>query len=497
MSSPRKLRMTVAGATGYIGGRIVPLLIKHGHSVRVLTRNSDKLSGVPWRDDVDVVEGSLEDEGVADKLCADTDVLYYLVHSMTGNSDFKQIEEDGAHRVAEAAREHGLNRIVYLSGLHPEGELSDHLASRVKVGEILQSTGVQTAIIQAGLVIGSGSASFEMLRHLADVLPIMVTPKWVNNRIQPIGVQNVLHYLVGAGETQGRMSGQFDVGGPDVLTYGEMLQEYARVAGLRVPRIIALPVGTPRLAGHWVNLVTPIPRSIAGPLVGSLQHECVVSENSINDHVPPPPGGLTPYREAVRRALDKIELDLVETTWANAEPTGSPASALPADPDWAGRTVYTDNRERATPRDPASVWKSVETIGGDNGWYSWGLAWTVRGLIDKLMGGVGSRRGRRSRQSLAVGEVVDWWRVERIVPGEYLRLRAEMKVPGQAWLEFWVRPADVRRSGGERAHGTVFRQRAVFFPKGLWGRLYWFSVLPFHGVIFSAMAGRITTDDRS
>ena len=476
--------VAVTGATGYIGGRLVPLLLEQGHSVRILTRSAAKLRDIPWHRDVGIVEGNLEDPAVAAALCAQADVVYYLIHSMGGIGDFERTERSCALTLGAAAREAGVGRIVYLSGLHPEGQLSRHLSSRAEVGRILQASGVPVAILQAGLVIGSGSASFEMVRHLTDVLPVMPAPRWVRNRIQPIAVRDALHYLVSAAALPPEVSGVFDIGGPDVFTYAEMMGIYADVAGLRRPLVLALPVLTPWLAAQWVNLVTPIPRTLAVPLVESLQYDCVVRDHRIDGVVPPPTGGLTGYRRSVELALAKIEAEAVETTWATANPLTAPADPLPSDPDWAGRTVFTDVRTKESGAGPERVWKVVEGIGGENGWYSMPLAWAVRGLMDKLGGGVGLRRGRRNRSALHLNDVVDWWRVEEIVPGRLLRLRAEMKVPGKAWLEMEVLPAE----GG----GSLFRQRAIFFPRGLAGRLYWLAVLPFHGSIFSSMAHRIT-----
>ncbi|GAA3673832.1 SDR family oxidoreductase [Arthrobacter ginkgonis] len=475
--------IAVTGATGYIGGRLVPLLLEQGHSVRILTRSAAKLRDIPWHRDVGIVEGNLEDPAAAAALCDGADVVYYLIHSMGGTGDFERTERSCALTLGAAAREAGVGRIVYLSGLHPEGNLSRHLSSRTEVGRILQASGVPVAILQAGLVIGSGSASFEMVRHLTDVLPVMPAPRWVRNRIQPIAVRDALHYLVSAAALPPEASGAFDIGGPDVLTYAEMMRIYADVAGLRRPLVLALPVLTPWLAAQWVNLVTPIPRSLAVPLVESLQYDCVVRDRRIDALVPPPAGGPTGYRRSVELALAKIEAETVETTWATAHPVTAPADPLPSDPDWAGRTVFTDVRTKESGAGPERVWKVVEGIGGENGWYSMPLAWAVRGLMDKLGGGVGLRRGRRSRSALHLNDVVDWWRVEEIVPGRLLRLRAEMKVPGKAWLEMEVLPAD---------GGSLFRQRAIFFPRGLAGRLYWLAVLPFHGSIFSSMAHRIT-----
>ena len=476
--------IAVTGATGYIGGRLVPLLLEQGHSVRVLTRRSNALRDVPWGKRVQIVEGDLTDPEAAAQLCEGSTVLYYLVHSMGGSSNFAPVEERCANTIVEAAKTSGIGRLIYLSGLHPEGELSRHLASRVKVGQILESSSIPTITLQAGLIIGSGSASFEMVRHLTDVLPVMPAPRWVLNRVQPIAVRDALHYLGECAGLPPEISGAYDIGGPEAHSYGDMMRLYADAAGIRRPVILPLPVLTPWLAAQWVNLVTPIPRSLAIPLVESLQHDCVMRNRDIDSIIARPTEGLTGYRRSVELALAKMRDDTVETTWATAHALEAPAEPLPSDPQWAGHTVFTDVRERDTAAAPAAVFRVIQSLGGDTGYYSLPGAWALRGLMDKLAGGVGLSRGRRNRTFLALGDALDWWRVEELVPDRLLRLRAEMRVPGRAWLELSVEPTE---------SGSHYRQRAVFFPEGLAGRLYWLAILPFHGVIFSSMARRITT----
>ncbi len=474
----------VTGATGYIGGRLVPRLLEAGYDVAVFVRSPHKLTDVPWTEGVTIIEGDLEDAQAVSAACAGKDVVYYLVHSMGSPGDFEDKESRIATSVAQAAANAGVGRIVYLGGLHPRGqELSAHLASRKNVGEILHDSGVPTVTFQAGVVIGAGSTSFEMIRHLTDVLPYMPAPKWVRNFIQPIAVRDVLHYLVAAAELPKSVNRAFDIGGPDVLRYGQMMNGYAVERGLPQRAIAALPVLTPWLASQWVNLVTPIPRRLAMPIIASLQHDCVMTEHDIDAVIPPPPGGLTTYRRAVQLALAKSDAGEVETTWQNSSVLGAPSDPLPSDPDWAGQTVFTDDRERKTEATPEKLWEVVEGIGGENGWYSFPLAWALRGWLDKAVGGVGLRRGRRHPERLQTGEALDFWRVEKLERGKLLLLRAEMRLPGRAWLEMKVSP-----DGG----GCVYRQRAIFFPNGLTGRLYWFAILPFHGIIFNGMANRIT-----
>ncbi|MDN3496650.1 SDR family oxidoreductase [Planococcus sp. APC 4015] len=480
-SPPRAL---VIGATGYVGGRLVPRLLAAGYRVRVLARHPERIATFSWGDSVEVVEGDASDPDAVARAADDVDVLYYLVHSMSAGKGFEDADRTAAETVATAAAAASVGRIVYLGGLHPDDvELSAHLRSRVEVGETFLASGVPSLVLQAGVVIGSGSASFEMVRHLTEVLPYMPAPKWVRNHIQPIAVRDVMHYLLGAARVDADVNRAVDIGGPDVLRYGQMMNGYAVEAGLPQRAIAALPVLTPRLASHWVNLVTPIPRSIAMPLVESLQNECVMKNHDVDGLIPQPEDGLTPYRRAVRLALTRDEADSVETSWRDAEVLGVPSDPLPSDPEWAGRVAFTDVRTASTPATPDALWRVVEGIGGENGWYSSPFLWAVRGWMDRLVGGIGLARGRRSRARLGVGDALDFWRVEAIEQGSFLRLRAEMKVPGLAWLEMRVTP---------EGDGSRYDQRAVFFPLGLAGRLYWLAVLPFHGFIFSGMANRIT-----
>ncbi len=475
----------VTGATGYIGGRLVPRLLAEGHVVRAMTRDAGRLRDVPWADQVEVVEADALGGPALARALAGVDVAYYLVHSMGDHSAgaghaFERTDRDAATAFAAAARAAGVGRLVYLGGLVPAtGRLSPHLASRAEVGQVLLDSGVPTVVLQAAVILGSGSASFEMLRYLTERLPAMVTPRWVDNRIQPIAVRDVLRYLVGAATLPAEVSRRFDIGGPEVLTYREMMQRYAAVAGLRPRVIVPVPLLTPRLSGHWVNIVTPVPAALAKPLVRSLVNEVVCHEDDVKAHLPDPPEGLLGFDDAVRLALQRIRDAAVETRWSSASWPGAPSDPLPSDPAWAGGSLYEDVRRRTVDAPVQEVWRVVEGIGGEHGWYSFPLAWAVRGLLDRLVGGVGLRRGRRDPDRLLVGESVDFWRVEEIVEPSLLRLRAEMRLPGAAWLELRVeRDVDGR---------TVYVQRALFHPRGLAGHAYWWAVAPFHGVVFGGM----------
>jgi uncharacterized protein YbjT (DUF2867 family) len=481
MPSPRSL---VTGATGYIGGRLVPQLLQAGHTVRVLVRDEGKARAHDWADDVEIAVGDASADGDVRAAMDGVDVLYYLLHSIGTGGDFGATEKDMAQRFAGAAKAAGVSRIVYLGGMIPEGEeLSDHLTSRGEVGDVLLASGVPTTVLQAGVVIGSGSASFEMLRYLTERLPVMVTPKWVSTRIQPIAVRDVLRYLVGSADMPSDVSRRFDIGGPEVLTYLDLMQRFARIAGLPKRRVLKVPVLSPGLSSHWIGLITPVPASLARPLVESLRNTVVAAETDIRQYVPDPPEGLIDFDRSVQLALTKIQDLDVPTSWSSAATAGAPAEGLPTDPDWAGGSLYKDERTREVDASPEHLWSVIEGIGGRNGWYSWSLAWWVRGVLDRLVGGPGLRRGRRNPRDLVVGDVVDFWRVEETDDSSFLRLRAEMKLPGLAWLEMQVGSTD----GGT----TTFHHRALFAPKGLLGQLYWWSVYPFHGIVFGGMQRNI------
>jgi uncharacterized protein YbjT (DUF2867 family) len=474
----------VTGATGYVGGRLVPLLVEAGHRVRVAARQPDQLRDRPWFADVDAARADVFDTDSLRAALDGIEVAYYLVHSIGQSSgDFERSDRTAAENFAAAADDCGVGRIVYLGGLAPEGEvLSPHLRSRQEVGRIFLDSTTPAVVLQAGVIIGSGSASFEMLRYLTERLPVMVAPRWVRTRVQPIAIRDALYYLVAGADIAPGVNRAFDIGGPDVLTYAEMMRRYAVVAGLPGRRIITVPVLSPHLSSLWIGLVTPVPGGLARPLVESLRNTVVCDEHDIAEHVPDPPSGLLSFEESVELALTRTQAGQVATRWTGATAEGAPSDPLPTDPDWSGGDIYLDERSTAVRAAPDVVWSVVRVIGGAVGWYSWPLAWRVRGWIDRLGGGPGLRRGRRDAVDLRVGDAVDFWRVESLVPGSLLRLRAEMRLPGRAWLEFSIEGA----AGGARLH-----QRAVFYPRGLLGRLYWWAVLPFHGVVFGGMLRNI------
>jgi uncharacterized protein YbjT (DUF2867 family) len=438
------MRVLVTGATGYIGGRLAPLLIRRGHQVRCLTRSRRRLADVPWAAEAEVVEGDVLRPETLPAALAGVDAVYYLIHSLAGR-DFEARDRRGAANLADAARTAEVRRIVYLGGPKPlAGGESAHLRSREEVARILLESGVPTVVLRAAVILGSGSASFEMLRYLTERLPAMVTPRWVHNRVQPIAIGDVLHYLAGVVELPPSVHRDFDIGGPEVLTFGEMMRRYARQAGL--PRRLIVPVRalTPSLSSHWVGLVTPVPGRLARPLVESLVHEAVCRDRDIARHVPDPPGGLTDVDTAIRLALTRLATGEVDAGWS----VERPADPLPTDPGWAGGTVHTDRRSVEVAAPPERLWRAVEDVAARADRYLSPMAWSIR-------------------------------RIERADRGGRLRLWARARGLGRAWLEMRVAPCD----GGSR-----YEQRAVFVPRGLSGQLYWYAGAPLHPAVFGGIA---------
>jgi uncharacterized protein YbjT (DUF2867 family) len=474
------MRIMVTGATGYIGGRLVPRLLEQGHEVVCMSRNPELLTLDPWRDQVEVVAADVLDAGSLDDAVAGCDVAYFLVHAMKESPGrFAEQGRRGAANFRDAADRGGLRRIVYLGGLGSEGDvLSDHLASRQEVGRVLGMGRTPVTELRAAVIIGSGSMSFEMIRHLTEVLPIMMTPHWVETKCQPIAVRNVLEMLVSQIDSDHPGHKIYDIGGPDILTYEEMMRIYAEVAGLRRRLVIPLPIFSTRLSAPMVGFVTGLPVDVVRPLIESLRNDVVVRRTS------PPgfePSGLFSYREALQRALHSVSRSAVETRWSDA--LTAPGAPLPGDPVWSGALMQTDRRVVESSARPEDLFWAVARIGGDVGYYAMNWAWDIRGWIDQLLGGVGLRRGRRHPEELRPGESLDFFRVAEIEPhlGRLL-LQAEMKVPGTAWLEWEVEPIE---------GGSLLIQTAWFVPRGLLGRFYWWFLLPFHVPIWRLMARRM------
>ncbi len=475
------MRVLVTGATGYIGGRLVPALLDAGHAVRCFVRGPGRIEG--RFDGVEVALGDVFDRESLRAALHGCDVAYYLVHSMSDDRrDFTRRDREAARLFGITAAEAGVTRIVYLGGLGDDSRrsaLSPHLRSRHEVGRELRAGGVPVTEFRAAIIVGSGSVSFEMLRYLTERLPVMVAPKWVRTRCQPIGVRDVIAYLVaalGSAPSAGRI---VEIGGADALQYQEMMLRYAAIRGLS-RRIIVVPFLSPRLSSRWIHLVTPIPASIAQPLVEGLFNEVVVRDDAARTLFP----AIVPigYDEAVLRALDRNASTGPATTWFDA----FDVKTLPGEFAGSAQGMLIDRRERTTTASPRDVFRVFTSLGGAKGWLYADWLWELRGVLDRVVGGIGTRRGRRSPNTLRLGDAVDFWRVEAYRPHELLRLRAEMKLPGYAWLQFEA----VEREDG----GTCLRQTAFFDPRGVFGFLYWYSVLPFHEFIFGNMATRIVRE---
>lgn len=474
--------IAVLGATGYVGGRLVGELVDAGEKVRCVVRKPGRLADVKWRNQVEVVAGdTLDYDSLVDDFTG-VDVVYHLVHAMSDDGDFSQADRESAKNVAAAAAAAGVERIVYLGGLGDpdDPKLSTHLSSRHEVGRLLADGPVPVTEIRAAVIIGSGSASFEMLRSLTEHLPMMVVPKWVTRtQCQPVSIRDVLHYLVAVINTPATAGEVLDVGGTDVMTYREMMDTYARVAGLRKRVIVPVPVLTPKLSSHWINVVTPLPIGLAKHLVDSLCNDVVVRpDHDIRRFVNHEPLSLT---EAIRAAIARIQDVDVETSWFDAQGAQT-ATPDESDPVWSGGTMFKDIRTVNVDAPPEDVFATVMGIGGTEGWYATTPLWQLRGLVDKLIGGVGMRRGRRHPTDLRVGDALDFFRVEDVQPNQFLRLRAEMKVPGYAWLQWEITPD---------GDGSILTQSAVFVPRGLAGRIYWYTLVPFHAIIFPKMADQL------
>lgn len=469
----------VTGATGYVGGRLVPDLLAAGYRVRCLVRDPERLQGRSWVEQVEVVRGDLLQSETIDQAMRDVRVVYYLVHSLGGGSDFLERDLAAARNCGRAARAAGVKEIVYLGGLgDPAANLSQHLRSRQDTGAALREAGVPVTEFRAAVIVGSGSLSFEMIRYLTERLPAMICPRWVFTKIQPIAIRDVLAYLVATlerPESRGRI---LEIGGSDVLTYAEMMTGYARVRGLK-RRLIAVPILTPWLSSYWVHLVTPIPANIARPLIHGLGNEVIVRDETARQLF----ASIHPldYETAVRLALKKMDSRRVETVWSDALSSSQGAKVPVALITKEG--LILEHRQRLVNAPPESVYKAFAGLGGKQGWLYMDWTWQIRGTVDRLFGGVGMRRGRRDPDSLRAGDSLDFWRVERVEPGKLIRLRAEMLVPGRAWLQFEARPVENGR--------TQLLQTAFFDPKGLPGLIYWYALYPVHGLIFSGLIRRI------
>ena len=471
----------VTGATGYVGGRLVPRLLDAGYAVRAMGRSLEKMACRPWghHPRVTLVQGNVLNPADLKTAAAGCGVAYYLVHSMVAQKKrYADADRSGARNMVAAAAEGGLERIIYLGGLGSltDPRISRHLRSRHEVGEVLASGPVPVTVLRAAMILGSGSASFEILRYLTERLPVMITPRWVFTPSQPIAIRNVLDYLQGCLEHPETAGETYDIGGPDVLNYSQLVQIFAEEAGLRRRLIIPVPVLTPGLSARWIHLVTPVPAAIAQPLTEGLSVPTVCEDHRIRDIVPL---DLIGCRAAIRLALERVRQEMVETCWSDAGSLHPPEWAACGDAHYAGGTILECGYRVRLRASAAEVWRPVSRIGGDTGWYFGKPLWHLRGLMDRLAGGIGLRRGRRHASDLRVGDALDFWRVLEVQPRQRLLLLAEMKLPGEALFVIRLTP------GGEGAGWLQFLSR--FMPRGIVGILYWYTLYPFHQWVFNGM----------
>ncbi len=481
----------VTGASGYVGGRLITELVSAGFTVRATSRNVDSLRRFDWKDDVELVQADLSDLNDVARIMQGVDIAFYLVHSMgEKGEDFELVEQRSAEAFANAADAAQIQQIVYLSGLHPRHkkleDLSKHMRSRERVARTFLNAETPALVFRAATLIGSGSASFEIIRHLTQRLPVMIAPGWINNRIEPLAIRDALYYLVSSADLEQPVNQDSDIGCGKQYKFSDLLKIYGKTRGLK-RRIFSLPIPLPmdKLSGGWIGLVTPVPAQLAVPLAQSMAEDAVTEEHDIAQVIPDPPGGLIDYETAVFLAGKANSDRGVPTSWDRSWATISRASdELPTDPEWSGEAVYEDVRSAYCDLPREKVWEVIEGIGGENGWYSVPILWSIRGLIDRILGGPGLG-GRRDPQRLELGDRVDWWRVTQLERPQLLVLKAEMRVNGSAWLILEVE---------EESEGCTYTQRACYSPTGLSGRIYWWAVAPFHRIIFPTMLKTMLTE---
>lgn len=465
----------VTGATGYIGGRLLPRLIDQGHNVRVLVRSEARALSRPWAREVAIVAGDARDPRALSEALRGVDTAYYLIHSMTGGSDFHALDIEAARAFGKAARDACVGHIIYVGGLgDPDANLSPHLRSRQECGQVLRSTGLPVTEFRAAVIVGSGSISFEMVRYLVERLPVMVCPRWIYSRVQPMAIDDLLDYLVAALSNPDSRGLTIEVGGEDVTTYGGMMLGYAKARGLR-RMLIPVPVLTPRLSSYWVHWVTPIPAPVTVALVEGLRNDIVVSNDLARRLFP----DIQPmdYASAIARVTEELDSGRIDTSWSDAY--GASGNAQEPVTLESRHGLILERRRLSVSATPREVYSVFAGIGARRGWYFANWAWRIRGMVDRLLGGAGLRRGRRHPDDLRVGDAVDFWRVETLEPDRLLRLKAEMKLPGNAWLQFEAR--------GDGAGATWLEQTSAYEPRGLGGLAYWYGLYPIHAWIFRGL----------
>ena len=464
--------LLVTGATGYVGSHLVPRLLDAGYRVRVLARDPSRLRNHPWSTRVHAVRGDALNPETLSSAMSGVAAAYYLIHSLS-RADFAERDRNTARNFARAARSAGVRRIIYLGGLgDPEDDLSEHLRSRQQTGEILREAGVPVTEFRAAIIVGSGSLSFEMIRHLTERVPAMICPRWVFSRVQPIGIGDVLDYLAAALVTPESAGQIIEIGGTEVLTYGDMMMEYAEARGLP-RRILPVPVLTPRLSSYWVYWVTPISAAVARALIEGLRNSVVVQPEKASQVFP----GIRPagYRHAVQQALERLHPDNLDVIGAPDQPAGAVHIVHEG--------MIVEQRRRTVDAPSDTVYRTFSELGGRRGWLHLNWLWRLRGTLDRMVGGIGFRQGRRDPDRVRLGDAVDFWRVEVVEPGRRIRLRAEIKLPGSAWLQFEAHPIGCDR--------TRMVQTAYFAPWGLLGLLYWHALYPIHRPIFAGMMRKL------
>ncbi len=469
------MKVLVTGATGYIGGRLVPALLEEGYQVRVLVRDPERLAGRSWLSSVEVVKGDVLQVETLTSALKDITAAYYLIHSMASGADFHQRDLLAAKNFSNAAKIADVKQIIYLGGLGDyQADLSEHLKSRQDTGKVLAQSGVPVTEFRAAVIVGSGSISFEMIRYLTERVPVMICPKWVFTKTQPIALKDVLAYLLAALTTPGSLNQIIEIGGKDVITYGKMMLGYAEGRGLK-RILVPVPFLTPKLSAYWVHWVTPVSAEIAHALVEGLRNEVLVTDTSADKIFPQ----IDPvdYQTAVQIALEKLAASEVETRWTDSL-TSSLGKRDPVQLTSLEGLII-ENRQINIKAGNGEVFRTITRLGGEKGWLYFNWAWQIRGLIDRALGGVGLRRGRRDANELRVGDALDFWRVEEILADKKLRLRSEMITPGEAWLQYDL-------ESGEAGEVNL-RQTAYFAPKGLPGLLYWYLLYPIHALVFSGL----------
>ncbi len=485
MSKAAKEPVLVLGGTGYVGGRLIPLLLEKGIKVRAAVRTPEKIKcrSFASHPNLETVQCDVLDYFSLADAARDCRAAYYLVHSMSGKKgdSYAQKDRRAAGNMRQAAEECGLRQIIYLGGLGDESkELSPHLKSRLEVGRVLADGDVALTFLRAAMILGSGSASFEIMRHLVDRLPVMLTPKWVHTQCQPIAISNVLDYLAECLENPFALGKTFDIGGPDILTYAQLFQLYARIAGLRKRLIIPVPLLTPGLSSRWIHLVTPVPASIARPLAEGLSNTVTCQEDEIRKVSS---SSLITCAQAISLALDQEKENKTETCWSDAGAIPTPEWLSCSDASYAGKKIMESNHQIELQARPKDIWPVINALGGKNGWLFAGTLWKLRGAADKLLGGYGLNRGRRQTEDLRAGDALDFWRVLEVKKEKRLVLLAEMKLPGEAVLQFDIQEITENK--------LLLRQISRFVPRELGGLIYWYSFLPFHSWIFKGMLRRI------